>query len=167
MHIHWNSTTAVSYLIKRREGKIMADLVKDLFTINHKVVWTIGPGSSVYDAIAFMADKEIGALVVVEGNKVVGIITERDYARKIVLQGKSSRETPVREIMTERVIYVHPEQTIEECMALMTEKHIRHLPVLDENRLCGMVSIGDVVSVLISEKDFIIDQLTQYISGPQ
>ena len=145
----------------------MADLVKDLFTMNHKVVWTIGPESSVYDAIAFMADKEIGALVVVEQNKVVGIITERDYARKIVLQDKSSKETPVREIMTGRVIYVHPEQTIEECMALMTEKHIRHLPVLDENRLCGMVSIGDVVSMLISEKDFIIDQLTQYISGPQ
>jgi CBS domain-containing protein len=152
---------------KRKEGNTMADLVKDLFTINHKVVWTIGPEASVYDAIAFMADKEIGALVVVEQNKVVGIITERDYARKIVLQNKSSRETPVRETMTERVIYVHPEQTIEECMVLMTEKHIRHLPVLDENRLCGMVSIGDVVSVLISKKDFIIDQLTQYISGPQ
>ena len=87
----------------------------------------------------------VGALVVVEENKVVGIITERDYARKIVLQNKSSRETPVSEIMTERVIYVHPEQTIEECMVLMTEKHVRHLPVLDGNRLCGMVSIGDVV----------------------
>jgi len=145
----------------------MPDLVKDLFTMNHKVVWTIGPGSSVYDAIAFMADKEIGALVVVEQNKVVGIITERDYARKIVLQDKSSRKTPVHEIMTERVIYVHPEQTIEECMVLMTEKHVRHLPVLDGNRLCGMVSIGDVVSVLISKKDFFIDQFTKYIPGPQ
>ena len=84
-----------------------------------------------------------------------------------MLQGKSSKETPVREIMTERVIYVNPEQTIEECMALMTEKHIRHLPVLDGGSLCGMVSIGDVVKVLISEKDFIIDQLTKYISGPR
>jgi CBS domain-containing protein len=167
MYIHWNSTTAVYCLRKRKEGKIMADLVKDLFTIKHKVVWTIEPGASVYDAIALMADKEIGALVVFERNKVVGIITERDYARKIVLQGKSSKETPVREIMTERVIYVNPEQTIEECMALMTEKHIRHLPVLDGDSLCGIVSIGDVVRVLISEKDFIIDQLTKYISGPQ
>ena len=144
----------------------MADLVKDLFTINHKVVWTIGPGTSVYDAIALMADKEIGALVVCEGIKVVGIITERDYARKIVLQGKSSKETPVREIMTERVIYVNPEQTIEKCMALMTEKHIRHLPVLDGGSLYGIVSIGDIVRVQISEKDFIIDQLTKYVSGP-
>ena len=143
----------------------MADLVKDLFTINHKVVWTIAPGSSVYDAIAFMADKEIGALVVVEGNKVVGIITERDYARKIVLQGKSSRETPVREIMTERVIYVHPEQTIEECMALMTDKHIRHLPVLDGSLLVGVVSIGDIVESKIAAQEFIISQLENYISG--
>ena len=145
----------------------MADLVKDLFTINHKVVWTIGPEASVYDAIAFMADKEIGALVVCEGNKVVGIITERDYARKIVLQDKSSKETLVRQIMTERVIYVNPEQTIEKCMALMTEKHIRHLPVLDGGSLYGIVSIGDVVRILISEKDFIIDQFTKYVSGPQ
>jgi len=145
----------------------MADLVKNLFTDKHKKVWTVEPRASVYDAIVLMAEKEIGALVVFEGNKVVGIITERDYARKIVLQGKSSKETPVREIMTERVIYVNPEQTIEECMALMTAQHIRHLPVLDGDSLCGMVSIGDVVRVLISEKDFIIDQLAKYISGPQ
>ena len=145
----------------------MAHLVKDLFTIKQKAVWTIEAESSVYEAIASMADKEIGALIVFEGNRVVGIITERDYARKIVLQGKSSKATPVREIMTDSVIYVNPEQTIEECMAIMTEKHIRHLPVLDGDSLCGMVSIGDVVKALISEKDFIIDQLTKYISGTQ
>jgi len=145
----------------------MANLVKDLFTIKNKTVWSIEPGASVYDAIVLMADKEIGALVVCEGNKVVGIITERDYARKIVLQDKSSKETLVREIMTERVIYVNPEQTIEKCMALMTEKHIRHLPVLDGGSLYGIVSIGDVVRILISEKDFIIDQFTKYVSGPQ
>lgn len=167
MYTHGKSTTAVFYVKKRKEGTAMADLVRDIFTVKHPIVWTVEPESSVYDAIAFMAEKEIGALVVVEGGKVVGIITERDYARKIVLQGKSSRDTPVGEIMTRRVIYVNPEQTIEECMALMTEKHIRHLPVLDGENLSGMVSIGDVVRVIISEKDFIIDQLTKYISGHQ
>lgn len=145
----------------------MTDLVKDLLTRKQKTVWTIEPEASVYDAVAQMAKKEIGALIVCEGDKVVGIITERDYARKIVLQGKSSNDTPVNEIMTKQVIYVTPEQTIEECMALMTEKHIRHLAVLDRGSLCGVISIGDVVSVLISEKDFVIDQLTKYISGPQ
>ncbi len=143
----------------------MADVVKDLLEIKSKEVWTIEPGASVYDAIAKMADKQIGALVITEGNKVVGIITERDYARKVILQDKSSKSTAVREIMTERVIYVQPNQTIEECMALMTEKRIRHLPVLDGDKLIGMVSIGDVVRGLISEKEFIIDQLTRYISG--
>ena len=144
----------------------MTCLVKGLFTDKHKTVWTVEPSTSVYDAIALMAEKEIGSLVVLEGTKVVGIITERDYARKIVLQGKSSKKTSVREIMTERVIYVNPEQTIEECMALMSAKHIRHLPVLNGDILCGMVSISDVVRVLISEKDFVIDQLAKYISGP-
>ena len=143
----------------------MADVVKDLLEIKSKEVWTIEPGASVYDAIAKMADKQIGALVITEGNKVVGIITERDYARKVILQDKSSKNTAVREIMTERVIYVQPNQKIEECMALMTQKRIRHLPVLDGDKLIGMVSIGDVVRGLISEKEFIIDQLTRYISG--
>ena len=145
----------------------MTDLVKDLLTKKQETVWTIEPESSVYDAISLMEKKAIGALVVCEGKRVVGIVTERDYARKIVLQGKSSKETPVSEIMTEQVIYVTPEQTIEECMVLMTEKHIRHLAVLDGGSLCGIVSIGDVVSVLISEKDFVITQLTKYITGPQ
>ena len=143
----------------------MADVVKDLLEIKNKEVWTIEPGASVYNAIAKMADKQIGALVITEGNKVVGIITERDYARKVILQDKSSKNTAVREIMTERVIYVQPNQKIEECMALMTEKRIRHLPVLDGDKLIGMVSIGDVVRELISEKEFLIDQLTRYISG--
>jgi IMP dehydrogenase len=147
------------------EGTIMADVVKDLLEIKNKEVWTIEPGASVYNAIAKMADKQIGALVITEGNKVVGIITERDYARKVILQDKSSKNTAVREIMTERVIYVQPNQKIEECMALMTEKRIRHLPVLDGDRLVGMISIGDVVRAVISEKEFLIDQLTRYISG--
>jgi CBS domain-containing protein len=148
------------------EDPIMAKTVKDLLESKSKEVWTIGPGDLVYDAIVKMATKQIGALVVTEGNKVAGIITERDYARKVILQNKSSKSTSVRSIMTERVIYVRPDQTIEECMALMTEKHIRHLPVLDEDKLVGIISIGDVVKVVISEKEFLIDQLTSYISGP-
>lgn len=143
----------------------MAEFVKDLIEIKKKGVWAIGPTASVYDAISRMADKQIGALLVTVESKVIGIITERDYARKVVLQGKSSKSTPVIEIMTERVIFVHPEQKIKECMALMTENRIRHLPVLHRGNLIGMVSIGDVVKAVISEKDLLIDQLTNYISG--
>ena len=143
----------------------MAEVIKDLLKIKNKNIWTIEPGATVYDAISEMANKQIGALVVSEDKKVIGIITERDYARKVILQDKSSKDTLVREIMTERVIYVKPDQKIEDCMALMTKKHIRHLPVLDGDRLVGMISIGDVVKTLISEKEFLIDQLTRYISS--
>ena len=143
----------------------MTQFVKDLLTTKNKNVWTIEPGTSVYDAIAQMADKQIGALIVTEKDKVVGIITERDYARKVILEGRSSKTTSVRDIMTRRVIYVVPDQKIEECMVIMTEKRIRHLPVLDGDKLVGMISIRDVVKEMISEKEFIIDQLTKYISG--
>jgi CBS domain-containing protein len=141
----------------------MATYVKEL--LKGKKTWTVAPSASVYDAISEMASREIGALLVTEGDKVIGIITERDYARKIILEGKSSKNTPVREIMTKRVIYVVPDQKIEECMALMIEKRIRHLPVLEGNKLVGMISMRDVVKELISEREFIIDQLTRYISG--
>jgi CBS domain-containing protein len=147
------------------EETIMAEVIKDLLKIKNKNIWTIEPGATVYDAISEMANKQIGALVVSEDKKVIGIITERDYARKVILQDKSSKDTLVREIMTERVIYVKPDQKIEDCMALMTKKHIRHLPVLDGDRLVGMISIGDVVKTLISKKEFLIDQLTRYISS--
>ena len=143
----------------------MAEVIKELLKIKNKNIWTIEPGATVYDAISEMAHKQIGALVVLEDKKVIGIITERDYARKVILKDKSSKDTLVREIMTERVIYVKPDQKIEDCMALMTKKHIRHLPVLDGERLVGMISIGDVVKTLISEKEFLIDQLTRYISS--
>ncbi len=143
----------------------MAEVIKDLLKIKNKNIWTIEPGATVYDAISEMANKQIGALVVSEDKKVIGIITERDYARKVILKDKSSKDTLVREIMTERVIYVKPDQKIEDCMALMTKKHIRHLPVLDGDRLVGMISIGDVVKTLISKKEFLIDQLTRYISS--
>jgi signal-transduction protein with cAMP-binding, CBS, and nucleotidyltransferase domain len=129
----------------------------------HKV-YTITPSSSVFDAVKLMAEKSIGALVVMEGEKVVGIITERDYARKVVLMSRSSKETTVRDIMTTAVRYVHPNQTSEECMVLMTEHRLRHLPVMDQGKLVGLISIGDLVKDIISEQKFIIQQLEQYIT---
>ena len=143
----------------------MGEFVKELIEIKNKGVWVIEPTASVYDAIAQMADKQIGALLVTDKSKVIGIITERDYARKVVLRGKSSKNTSVSEIMTERVIFVQPKQPIEECMALMTENRVRHLPVLENGKLIGMISIGDIVKAVISEKDLLIDQLSNYISG--
>ena len=128
-------------------------------------IWSIPPDASVYQAIELMAEKGVGALPVVEGEKLVGIVSERDYARKVILKGKTSRETPVRDIMTDQVFYVRPEQTVDECMALMTAKRIRHLPVLVDDRLVGIVSIGDLVKSVISEKDVLIQQLESYITG--
>ena len=112
-----------------------------------------------------MADKEVGALLVIDGQRLVGIVSERDYARKVILHGKSSRHTPVREIMTDKVFYVRPAQTVEDCMALMTAQRIRHLPVLDDHQVIGVVSIGDLVKAVISEQEVRIQQLEQYIMG--
>ncbi len=128
-------------------------------------VWSVSPGTTVYDAITLMAEKNIGALTVVEGEQLTGIISERDYARKVILKGKSSKETRVKEIMSTAVVTVRPEHSIEECMALMTLKHIRHLPVLHEGKLVGMISIGDVVKAIISEQEHTIKQLENYITG--
>jgi CBS domain-containing protein len=111
-----------------------------------------------------MADKNIGALLVLEGDELVGIISERDYARKVMLKGKSSMDTPVRDIMTPRVLYIRTNQSIEECMALMTDKRIRHLPVFDQENLVGVISIGDVVKAIISHQEFVIEQLENYIT---
>ena len=130
-----------------------------------QTVYTITPTASVFDAVKLMAEKSIGALVVTEGEKVVGIITERDYARKIVLMARSSGDTPVRDIMTSSVMYVRPDQASEECMVLMTENRLRHLPVLDGGKLIGLISIGDLVKDIISEQKFIIQQLEHYITG--
>jgi CBS domain-containing protein len=130
-----------------------------------QTVYTITPTASVFDAVKLMAEKSIGALVVKEGEKVVGIITERDYARKIVLMARSSGDTPVRDIMTSSVMYVRPDQASEECMVLMTENRLRHLPVLDGGKLIGLISIGDLVKDIISEQKFIIQQLEHYITG--
>ncbi len=128
-------------------------------------VFSIGPGASVFDALEEMAKRDVGALIVMEDGQVVGIFSERDYARKIILAGKSSRETPVRDIMTDRVIYARPDLTLEQCLALMTDKRIRHLPVLRGDDLVGVVSIGDLVKGIIDDQRFLIRQLESYVSG--
>jgi len=130
-----------------------------------QTVETVAPSTSVFDAVKLMAEKNIGALLVLEQQKIVGIITERDYARKIVLMGRSSKETPVRDVMSSPVMYVRPDQSNEECMALMTDNRLRHLPVVDQGRLLGLISIGDLVKHIISEQKFIIEQLEHYITG--
>lgn len=128
-------------------------------------IWTIPPHSTVFEALKIMAEKEIGALLVQDKEKVVGIISERDYARKVVLKGKSSKDAPVKDIMSEKVIYVKPSTSVEDCMVLMINKRIRHLPVFDNERLAGLVSIGDVVKEIIDEKEVVIDELVRYITG--
>ena len=142
----------------------MATVAQILKSKADQVVYKIPPTASVFDAVKLMADKNIGAVLVGEGANIEGIFTERDYARKIVLMSKSSKETPVREAMTAQVRYVRPEQTSEECMALMTENRVRHLPVMAEGKLVGLVSIGDLVKDVISEQKFLIEQLEQYIA---
>ena len=141
--------------------KTISQLLK---TKGHNV-WCIGPQASVFDAIKLMAEHEIGALVVTADGRLVGIFSERDYARKIILLGRSSKTTTVDEVMTRDVVVADPEKTVEECMALMTAKHIRHLPVMAEERLVGMVSIGDLVKAIIAEQQFVISQLESYIYG--
>jgi CBS domain-containing protein len=130
-----------------------------------QTVYSVTPSTSVLDAVKLMAEKNIGALLVMEDAKILGMITERDYARKIVLKGRSSKESPVRDIMTFPVLYVRPNHTNEECMALMTDNRVRHLPVMDGDKLLGLVSIGDLVKDIISEQKFIIQQLDNYIAG--
>jgi CBS domain-containing protein len=124
---------------------------------------SISPDASVFEALQLMAAKDVGALVVLEGERLAGIFSERDYARKVVLVGKFSKETAVREIMTAKVLCVRPDQTVDQCMALMTEHRIRHLPVLDGSKVIGVISIGDVVKELLSEQQVIISQLESYI----
>ncbi len=130
-----------------------------------KDVWSLTPDATVYEAIDQMAQKGIGALLVMEGERLLGIVSERDYARKVILKGKSSRETHVREIMSHPVICARPGLTVEETMAIMTEKRVRHLPVVVEERVVGVISIGDVVRGIIDDKEFMIHQLTNYIHG--
>lgn len=139
--------------------------VRDVLKVKGSEVWRISPEATVLEALQRMAEKEVGALVVVDGAAVVGVISERDYARKVILHGRSSPATLVREIMTSPVVFTHPNQPIEECMAIMTERRIRHLPVLEEGKLVGIVSIGDLVKTIIAEQKFTIEQLERYIIG--
>jgi CBS domain-containing protein len=139
--------------------------VTELLRTKGREVLSVSPERSVFEALQVMAEKNVGALVVVEGERLVGIFSERDYARKVILKGKLSKEIPVREIMTSHVLYVRPEQTIDDCMALMTDKRVRHLPVLEHDRLVGVISIGDVVKAIIAEQEFMIEQLQNYITG--
>ena len=139
--------------------------VRDMLRSKGFEVWSVAPDTTVYDALKLMAEKNIGAVLVMEADNVMGILSERDYARKIVLVGKASSDTPAREIMTKRVMCVGPEESVEQCMALMTEKKIRHLPVLESNQLIGIISIGDVVKATIAQQEFIIEQLEEYIRG--
>jgi CBS domain-containing protein len=137
--------------------------VRDMLAGKESGVISIAPDATVYEAIKLMSEKNIGALPVLDGEKLVGIFSERDYARKVILAGRSSKDTLVRQIMTEKVMFIKPGNNYEECMALMTEKFLRHLPVIDNERVIGMISIGDVVKAIITEQNFTINNLQQYI----
>ena len=137
--------------------------IRQLLQAKGSEVYTIAPDARVFDALKAMADKDVGALVVTEQGRLAGVISERDYARKVILQGKSSHDLQVREIMTEKVITVQPTQTVEDCMGVMTARRIRHLPVVDGERLIGMLSIGDLVKEVIADQEQTIKQLESYI----
>jgi CBS domain-containing protein len=140
-------------------------LVSDILRSKGNDVWAVNPGDTVFDSLQLMAEKEVGALLVMDEDSLVGIVTERDYARKVILEGKSSKDSSVAEVMTKRVLCVEPERTVDECMALMTDKRARHLPVVENKQVIGVVSIGDLVAAMINEQQVLIDQLQHYISG--
>jgi len=147
------------------EETVVKTVAQILKSKQNQATYTIPPSAKVFDAIRMMADKSVGALLVTEGEQIVGIVTERDYARKMILLGRSSNDTFVRDIMTTSVMYVRLDDTNEQCMALMTENRLRHLPILDDGKLVGIISIGDLVKDIISEQQFIIQQLEHYIMG--
>ena len=139
--------------------------LKTLLASKGSEVWSVSPSDTVYQAIEFMSEKQIGALLVMDGEHLVGMLSERDYARKVILEGRSSRDCPVKDIMTSRVVCVPPNRTVEESMAIMTDKKIRHLPVVEGEKVVGLVSIGDLVKSIISDQKFLIEQLENYITG--
>ena len=139
--------------------------VRDLLDDKGYQMFSLAPDDTVYDAVELMAERGVGALLVLNGTKLVGILSERDYARKVILQGRRSQDTPVSDIMTTKVICVSRDRTIDECMALMTDKRIRHMPVVEDDEVIGIISIGDVVRAVIREKQFMIEQLERYIKS--
>ena len=139
--------------------------ISEILSLKGATVWSISPNATVYEAVQLMADKNVGAVLVTEGEKLVGIISERDYTRKVVLKGKSSKTATVKEILSSHVIHVSPSHTVEDCMRLMTDHHVRHLPVLDEDKIVGIISIGDLVNWIISAQHTAISQLQTYITG--
>jgi CBS domain-containing protein len=143
----------------------LVDTVRLVLKQKDQNIWSVSPDACVYDAIEIMADKYVGALMVVSEGELIGVVSERDYARKVILQGKSSKETQVKEIMTSPAIFVTPEQTVEDGMRIMTDKHIRHLPVIEDGILLGVVSIGDLVKWMISAQQQTISQLHSYITS--
>jgi CBS domain-containing protein len=174
--LHYRPFSYILYLIPKLDEPLKTDtkdeqeeqkmkVVGDILSVKGDEKWAVQPETTVYDALSLMADKDIGALLVMEDEKLVGIFSERDYARKVILEGKSSKITPVKEIMSTKVYFVSPDQSIQEVMALMTNKHIRHIPVMQDEVLVGVISIGDVVKTIINEQEFTIDQLERYISG--
>ena len=128
-------------------------------------IWSVEPKATIFEALEIMSEKEIGALLVMEDGKLTGIFSERDYARKVILKGKSSKETPVGELMTKKVFYIDSQKTLNDCMAMMTAKRIRHVPVIEDNQVMGIVTIGDVVNQIISEQEVTINHLENYITG--
>ena len=138
--------------------------VKDILKDTGRKIWSVSPKTTAYEALEVMAEKDIGALLVFENEHLVGIFSERDYARKVILKGKASKDTPVSELMTRQVFYVDPGNTLNECMALMTIKRIRHLPVFDNNRIIGIITIGDVVKEIVSEQQITIKALEDFMS---
>ena len=140
-------------------------IVRHILEDKGRQVWSVRPGDTVYDAIKVMADRDVGSLVVLDGGRIVGIVTERHYARNVFLKGRASPQTLVDDVMEHDVVCVGPDQSIEECMALMTTKRLRHLPVTENGALLGIVSIGDLVKSIISDREFVIEQLEHYIRG--
>ena len=136
--------------------------VKDILNSKGHDIWHVAPTSTVLEAVELLSEKEVGSLLVMEGEKLVGIVTERDYARKVILEGRSSGDTPVKDVMTTSVLCLDPDKTIQQCMALMTDKRARHLPVLEHKQVVGVVSIGDLVKAVIAEQQFMSDQLQYY-----
>jgi len=139
--------------------------IAQLLNVKGNQVWSVEPKATIFEALEIMSEKEIGALLVMEDGKLTGIFSERDYARKVILKGKSSKETPVGELMTKKVFYMDPQKTINDCMAMMTAKRIRHVPVIEDNQVVGIVTIGDVVNQIISEQEVTINHLENYITG--